>query len=220
MKAMSWMPLIARSASEPVKEVLILRGISCVGRVADEVADVGDGVAGRVEDLVGGDARPGIAGDVADRVAAALARGEPGIGDLPQQQLGVAQRHVVDLDVLPGGDVAFVQRRVLLDDAGEGVHLLRRHSADRKLDPDHLHVGLALTVDALFEAEADELVLLELTGEELLGFVVEVVELALDHRDDVTRDVLVGLRVIERCRRGLCRAGACPDRLRPPQQGK
>ena len=35
-------------------------------------------------------------------------------------------------------------------------------------------------------------------GEELLGFVVEVVELALDDRDDVPGDVLVGLRVLER----------------------
>ena len=75
-------------------------------RVADEVADVGGAVGGRVEDLVGGDAGPGVAGDVADRVAAALARGEAGFGDLAQQQLGVAQRHVVDLDVLAGGDVA------------------------------------------------------------------------------------------------------------------
>ena len=30
MKAMSWMPVIARSSSEPEKAVLILRGISCV----------------------------------------------------------------------------------------------------------------------------------------------------------------------------------------------
>ena len=42
-------------------------------RVADEVADVGAGVGRRVEDLVGGDAGPGVAGDVAHRVAAALA---------------------------------------------------------------------------------------------------------------------------------------------------
>ena len=34
-------------------------------------------------------------------------------------------------------------------------------------------------------------------GEELLGFVVEVVELALDDRDDVPGDVLVGLRVLQ-----------------------
>ena len=47
-------------------------------RVADEVADVGAGVGRRVEDLVGGDAGPGVAGDVAHRVAAALAGGEAG----------------------------------------------------------------------------------------------------------------------------------------------
>ena len=104
---------------------------------------------------------------------------------------------MVDLDVLAGGDVALVQRRVLLDHAGEGVHLLRRDAAEGKLDADHLHVGLALAVDALFEPEADELVLRQLAGEELLGFVVEVVELALDDRDDVPGDVLVGLRVLE-----------------------
>ena len=104
---------------------------------------------------------------------------------------------MVDLDVLAGGDVALVQRRVLLDDAGEGVHLLGGDAAEGKLDADHLDVGLALAVDALFEAEADELVLRQLAGEELLGFVVEVVELALDDRDDVAGDVLVGLRVLE-----------------------
>ena len=73
-----------------------------------------------------------------------------------------------------------------------------RDAAERQLHPDHLHVGLALAVDALLEAEADELVLLQLAGEELLGFVVEVVELALDDRDDVPGDVLVGLRVLQR----------------------
>ena len=110
----------------------------------------------------------------------------------------VAQRDVVDLDVLARRDVALVERRVLLDDVGEGVHLLGGDAAEGKLDADHLHVGLALAVDALLEAEADELVLGQLAGEELLGFVVEVVELALDDRDHVPGDVLVGLRVLER----------------------
>ena len=128
------------------------------GRVADEVAHVGAGVGRRVEDLVGGDARPGVAGDVAHRVAAALARGEADGGDLPQQRLHVAQRDVVDLDVLAGGDVALVERRVALDHVGEGLHLLGGDAAERQLHPHHLHVGLALAVDALLEAEADELV--------------------------------------------------------------
>jgi hypothetical protein len=93
--------------------------------------------------------------------------------------------------------VALVQRRVLLDHAGEGLHLLRGDAAEGKLDPDHLHVGLALSIDALLEPEADELVLGNLAGEEGLGFVVEVIELALDDRDDVTGDVAVGLRVLQ-----------------------
>ena len=84
----------------------------------------------------------------------------PDGGDLADQRLHVAQRHVVDLDVLAGRDVALVERRVLFDDVGEGVHLLRRDAAEGELDADHLHVGLALAVDALFEAEADELGLL------------------------------------------------------------
>ena len=37
-----------------------------------------------------------------------------------------------------------------------------------------------------------------LAGEVLLGLVVEVVELALEDRDDVARDVLADLRVVER----------------------
>ena len=37
-----------------------------------------------------------------------------------------------------------------------------------------------------------------IAGEVLLGLVVEVVELALEDRDDVARDVLADLRVLER----------------------
>ena len=92
---------------------------------------------------------------------------------------------------------------------GEGVHLLGGDAAEGKLDADHLHVGLALAVDALFEAEADELVFRQALGEELLGFVVEVVELALDDRDDVAGDVRVGLRVLQRPDAALAPAAPC-----------
>ncbi len=64
---------------------------------------------------------------------------------------------MVELDVLAGGDVAFAQRHPALDHVGEGVHLIGGDAAERELDADHLHVGLALAVDALFEAEGDEL---------------------------------------------------------------
>src|SRR5687768_2464467 len=107
----------------------------------------------------------------------------------------VAERHVMDLDVLPRGDVALVERRVLLDRVREGLHLLGRDAAEGQLDPDHLDVGLALAVDALLQAELDELVALELAVEEAARLRVEVVELPLEDRDDVPGDVLVDLGV-------------------------
>ena len=174
--------------------------------VADEVADVGADVGRRVEELALADAGPRVARDVAHGVAAALAGGQAHRADLADQLGHLGQRHVVDLDVLARGDVRLVQRRVLLGDVAEHVHLLRRDTAEGKLDADHLHGdlrGLALAVDTLLEAEADEVGLLDLAREEVGGLVVEVVELALDDRDDVTRDVLVDLGVVDRARSAL-----------------
>jgi hypothetical protein len=104
---------------------------------------------------------------------------------------------VVHLDVLPRGDVPLVQGHVLLDHVGEGLELLGRDTAPRQLHANHLHVRLALPVDALLEAEADELGLVDLPAEVALGLVVEVVELALEDRDDVPGDVRVDLRVVQ-----------------------
>ena len=53
--------------------------------VAHEVAHVGAGPRSGVEQLALGDARPGVAGHVADGVAAALARRQAGVGDLADQ---------------------------------------------------------------------------------------------------------------------------------------
>jgi hypothetical protein len=131
-------------------------------------------------------------------VAAALARGQARVGDLADERRGVRERHVVHLDVLPRRDVPLVERHVLLDDGGERLELLGRDAAHGQLDPDHLDVGLALAVDALLEAEADELVLRRLAALELRRLRVEVVELLLQDGDDVARDVLVDLGALER----------------------
>ena len=102
-------------------------------RVADEVAHVGARVGREVEQLVRGDARPGVAGDVAHGVPAALAAGKPRLAQLADRRLDFRQRDVVHLDVLAGGDVALVQRHVLLDDVGELVHLLGCDPAEGSL---------------------------------------------------------------------------------------
>ena len=57
--------------------------------------------------------------------------------------------------------MAFAQRREAFGEFSKGVHLVRSHAAERQLDTDHLHTGLALTVDALLQAEADELTLVK-----------------------------------------------------------
>ena len=72
-----------------------------------------------------------------------------------------------------------------------------------KLHADHLHVGLALAVDALLQAEADELLLGLLAAQEAGRLGVEVVELALEDRDHVAGDVLVDLGVLERAELAL-----------------
>ena len=167
-------------------------------RVADEVAHVRAGVRGDVEQLALERAGARVAGDVAHRVAAALAARQAGVAELADQLGRVRQRHVVHLDVLARRDVALAQRHVLLDHVGERVELVGRDAADRQLDPDHLHVGLALAVDALLEAELDELVVLELALQEARRLGVEVVELALEDRDHVPRNVLEHLGVLER----------------------
>ncbi len=147
--------------------------------MTDEVAHVRARVGGQVEQLVRGHARPRVAGHVPHRVPAALAAGEPRLAELPDQLLGLEQRDVVHLDVLARRDVPLAQRHVLLDHLGERLHLLRRDAAEGELHADHLHVRLALAVDALLEAELDELVFLELPAEELRRLRLEVVVLAL-----------------------------------------
>src|SRR3954452_15550810 len=107
---------------------------------------------------------------------------------------------MVHLDVLAGRDVALVERHVALDDVGERLHLLRRDPAERQLDAHYLHARLALAVHALLQAEADELVLRRLAVEELRRLGLEVLELALEDRDDAPGDVLQDLRVVERPR--------------------
>ena len=197
MKPPSWMPRDRAVLVGGAEGRLELARHQLADVVAHEVAHVGARVGRGVEQLALADAGPRVTGDVADRVAAALARGQAGVADAAHELLGDRQRHVVHLHVLARRDVALAQRRVLLDGVAEGVHLLGRDAAPRDLDADHLHVGLALAVHALLQAEADELVLGRVAGEELGRLGVEVVELALEDRDHVPRDVLVDLGIGE-----------------------
>jgi hypothetical protein len=117
-------------------------------QVASERLDVGR----RIERLVLGDAGERAARPVAHRVAAGLLGGDPGIGEPAQRRLGVGQRHEVILDVLPGRDVALAAA-VDLGDITERQELRRGDEAAGQLGADHHDAVLALTVDAVQQAE-------------------------------------------------------------------
>ena len=139
-----------------------------------------------------------VAGNVAHRVRTRFARGQAHRAEQAEQRDRLRQREVMELEVLTGRDVTLDERSEALGDVRERVHLVGRDAAEWELDPHHLAVGLALAVDALLQAEADELVLALAPAEEELRALVEVVELLLEDRDDVARDVLEDLRVLAR----------------------
>ena len=170
--------------------------------MAYEVPDVRARIGRDVEQLALQRARPRVPGDVADGVPATLARGQAGVGELPDERRRVGQRHVVHLDVLASGHMTLAQRDVLVDDPGEGVELIGGDATHGELHPHHLHVGLALTVDALAQPELGEIIGLELALEKARGLGVEVVELSLEDRDHVTGHVLQHLRVLARAGAG------------------
>ncbi len=132
-------------------------------RVAQEVPEGRLGPGLDVEDLVRAGAGEVAPHDVADGVGAGLPGGEPDGGELPEQVRDLLELHEVELDVLPGGQVA-PAAAVALGDVGETVELVGEDGPVRRLDPYHLVVAaLALTVDAVGQAEDLEHVLVDLT---------------------------------------------------------
>jgi hypothetical protein len=76
--------------------------------------------------------------------------------------------------------MAFTEWGVALRDFAKGIHLVGGDTAEGKLHADHLDARLTLAVDALLQAEADELAFVELAVHEALGFGTEVFELAFE----------------------------------------
>ena len=152
--------------------------------VAHPVADEGAGVGRGVEDFILGDPGPGVGCDIADGVAAGFTRGESDLAQHAQHVGHLVERDEVDLDVLARGDVALAQWGKGLTDLGEAVELIGGHAAHGQLDPVHVYVRLALSVDALAQPVEHELDLFALLLAEGGRFGFEIVELVVPDRDD------------------------------------
>ena len=138
------------------------------------------GVGRDVEGLVGADAGEVVGGDVAHRVAAGLAGREPHRAEQPHHRGRLVERHEVHLQVLARGQVPHPPRRVAVDDVGQHVHLRGVEPAVGDLDADHVHVGLALAVDAVLQAEEAELQRVDLVALEAPHVRLVVLDLGLD----------------------------------------
>lgn len=124
-----------------------------------------------------------------------------------QEVVRLGETEVVELHVLAGGDVALAERREAFRDLREALELLRGDAAEGEFHAHHLTSRLALAVDALLQAEADELLLFLIAGKKVLRFGIEVGELFFDDRDDV-RGLLPVARSAHRRARSLVRGDA------------
>ena len=129
------------------------------------------GPGARVGDLVGGDAGIVVAGDVADAVARGLDGVHLDLGQLAQDRRDVPQLGPVELQVLPGREMA-VAAVVLLRDVGELAQLPRAQGAVGDGDPQH--VGVELQIEAVLQPQRLELVLAQLARQPALDLVGEL----------------------------------------------
>ena len=181
--------------------------------VAEEVAEGGLGPRRDVEHLVGAGAGEVAPLHVAHGVAAGLARRQADRGHVAQQRGDALELDEVELDVLPGRDVA-PPARVLVGEVAAHVELLGGEGAVRHLDAHHLVVAaLALPVDAVVEAEDAEAVLVELAVEVEAEHALELLDvgegLRLDGAGaDLSRDRLAHGGLLQDGRGGRSGGGA------------
>lgn len=147
--------------------------------MAQQMARQRLGVRRDVEQLVRRDARVGARRDVADRVAARLARRQARARQTPHCRVHVVQLHEVKLQVLTRRHVAEAAR-VVLGDARQLAKLQAVEHALRDLDAQHLRVALlALAVGATGETERAPRVRVDLAALEPFEHGDELVDIGL-----------------------------------------
>src|SRR5262249_36391862 len=129
------------------------------------------GVGPWIDQLVFGNAREVIGGDVAHAVAGGLDRVHLDRGELGENLGCVFQSRPVELEVLARREMA-VPSVILPADVRELAQLLRREHAIRNRDPQHRRV--LLDVEAVLQAQGPEFVLGQLAGLETTGLVAKL----------------------------------------------
>ena len=136
-------------------------------------------VGGDVEHLRGRRPRAVARGDVADGVAAGLARRDARRREEAKQVRGLLELQVVDLHVFPRRQVQEAAPEPI-GGVGEADQLIRRENPARDLDALHLHAVLPLGVRAELQADLLHLHLPHLAAAVLLDLFFVEIELRRD----------------------------------------
>ena len=134
-----------------------------VERIAQQMSRHGVRVRGHVKDFTLADTGQVAGRDVADGVGAGFTSGEPHFFEFAHDRADLRQGHEVQLNILPGRDVAD-SRGIGLGQFGDAAHLVGRHPAKRNFDAHHLHVRLPLSIDAILQPERFEQVSGDVAG--------------------------------------------------------
>jgi hypothetical protein len=141
----------------------------------------------RVDQLVCRDPGEGLGGDVAHAVAGGLDRMHVDLRQAFEDVRHLGQFDPVELHVLPRGEVA-ITAIVVAGDAGQRAHLLGAQGAVGNRNTQH--VGVLLQVQAVLQAQRQELLFAQLPGHEALDLIAELRN-ALEHQRPVVIIVLI-----------------------------
>ena len=153
-------------------------------RMPHRIAHVGGQIGGNVEKFIGADAGLGRCNHVSHGVGAGLPRAQAHLAQNLHGLSAVFQGHVVQLDVLPGGDVTLLQRRVLLYDLAKALQSLRREHTPGDFYAKHLRIGLTLAIDSLVQPESHEGGFLNLARPEQFHLVTVFLHFLVEIGDD------------------------------------
>ena len=104
--------------------------------MAQQESGQSPGIGSHIEGLVRADPRIGAGGDVANRIAASLSSGDSNRRQTAHQRRSILHVHVVELEILPGGDVGDTVG-VFLGQFGHHLELSGVESAVGDLDSLH-----------------------------------------------------------------------------------
>ena len=125
-----------------------------------------------VKQLLRVDPRHRAAGDVPQVVAAAAGQPEARLLERLEDRRHRSEADVMELNILARGDMTD-PCRIGLRNIGDRAHLLGIQTSEGDLDPDHLHAGLALTIDAVLEPEGAKHIGRNLRVQNFGGFLLE-----------------------------------------------